>query len=600
MIKQIGVMVRKQRKEVGLSQRMLCRGLCSTSELSKLESGERELDSFTLGALVQRLGKSMNQFEVLVSEDEYQLILARAVIQEALRTSRLEEAKTWLETYRHSTEHLKKDLHKQYILMIEAMIEYLKDKNVQACLKKMQIAAELSFTEKEELIWEKGCLCLQEMQVLLVISYLLMEGDKQSEAEALLLKMLKCIEEKYTSEAAKISIYPKCCYLYAVICLKQKRKEEALKIAELGIDCLAGNGSLAFLDKLLELCLLCKEDTMRKCQLEAIEFLRKFQTEEDSEEIISKLLYLGTPREVILSSELLKDLRKVQNYSQEQLSANICARETLSKIEQGRLANQKKLQKLLERLGVERETYYSFIVADDFETYEMVREYKRNFFKEENEDAGYLLKEISKRIDLSIPVNKQFVETARIMNDRRKGLLSQEAVIEKLTECLHYTMPEYDGLACRIPYREEMAILNTIALSLKRLKRYDEAIALYESIVQKYTTSKVIQAHHMFSLAILYLNYSSMLEEHNYLEKAEFYGKQGISLMLKQQRGDAAAMLLTNLTCVFEKEETQEGDMLSEQCCRHAYYLLKLFHCEKDCQIVKAYYEEKFYPSISS
>lgn len=600
MIKQIGVMIRKQRKQVGLSQKMLCRGLCSVSDLSKLENGEREIDSITLSALVQRLGKSMNSFELMISEEEYQLILDRAMILELVQSGKLTDAEEVLEDYKQKVVYLQKDLHKQYILMMEAVIEYLRESKVEECLEKMLMAAELSFTEEETVLWEKGCFCLQEIQLFLLIAYLLMEEERWEEASALLKQILQMIEKNWTSDALKAGTYPKCCYLYALVCEKQNRVDEAFTIIEQGIHCLTTNGSLAFLDKLLELRLKNREDALTRSQLEAIAFLEKFRGESMVQDMMAKLLYFGTPGEVILNFELVKELRQSQKYSQEQLANSICARETLSKIEQGRLANQKNMQKLLQRLGVGRNTYYSFVVAEDFETYEMIRDYRRNAFTENRAGLDEMLEIISKRIDLSIPVNRQFVEAAKVMNSRRKGLLQSEQVIGKLTKCLKYTMPEYDGSVGRLPYREEMVILNTIARVLIKVGRGKEAIRLYHSIVQRYKKSKVIEEFHLTSMMLLYLNYSLILEEENYMEEAKVYGKEGLALMLKRQRGDIAAMLLANLSCVFEKEETQEGDKMCEHCSRHAYYLLQLFHCEKDSQIIKAYREAKGYSSRPS
>ena len=92
MVKKIGAMIKQMRLEAGVLQKVLGEGLTSTSGLSRIERGEAEQDSFLLSALIQRLGKSMDRFEMTVSNDEYKLILLRAFLQESMSNDNLEEA----------------------------------------------------------------------------------------------------------------------------------------------------------------------------------------------------------------------------------------------------------------------------------------------------------------------------------------------------------------------------------------------------------------------------------------------------------------------------------------------------------------------------
>lgn len=57
--------------EKEISRNDLCRGLCSTSVLSKYLNGERRMDRLLLTALMQRLGMSPDRFVTLLTEKEY-------------------------------------------------------------------------------------------------------------------------------------------------------------------------------------------------------------------------------------------------------------------------------------------------------------------------------------------------------------------------------------------------------------------------------------------------------------------------------------------------------------------------------------------------
>ena len=159
-------------------------------------------------------------------------------------------------------------------------------------------------------------------------------------------------------------------------------------------------------------------------------------------------------------------------------------------------------------------------------------------------------------------------------------------------------MPEFDGNIYRVPSVEEVFILNNIALRLKRNGRKFEAMALYRQIIAKYRKSKVSSENHAYSLAPIYLNYAGLLEECNYLKKAEKIGKDGMMRMLKVQRGESSAMYLCNLTCVYMKQRTQVRDKRIEDCGNNSYSLLKFFKCNNYCTMAKQYYEENYGPLL--
>ena len=189
------------------------------------------------------------------------------------------------------------------------------------------------------------------------------------------------------------------------------------------------------------------------------------------------------PKTLISECDLLKDIRKAKGWSQEQFSGDICARETISFIENGRTPNQKILEMLLEKWDIAWENYHGFVEAEEFGTYRMVREY-RSMAEENKEEAGALLSEIKQKIDVSRPVNRQFLEGSELLQKLREGRANQE-LLKKLEQCLRYTMPEYDGRLHRIPYCEEVVLLQGMVDCMKRLKRWEAAMPLQQSLTNK-------------------------------------------------------------------------------------------------------------------
>lgn len=187
---------------------------------------------------------------------------------------------------------------------------------------------------------------------------------------------------------------------------------------------------------------------------------------------------------VLAEGEYFKDLREAKGMSQEQFSADVFARETISKIEHGRTPQNKKLQTLMEKLEEPFEKYYGYVIAQEYEVYEWVEQYREALNK--HPDAAEEIREkIRGKLKEDCPVNRQFLESSELMEKRKKGIITVGEEMAGLENCLRYTMPEYDGELYRIPYRQEVVILEEIVKCLKELKREEAADRLAQKIRKK-------------------------------------------------------------------------------------------------------------------
>lgn len=302
--------------------------------------------------------------------------------------------------------------------------------------------------------------------------------------------------------------------------------------------------------------------------------------------------------EFVITNELIKDLREAKGISQEELCENICSQETLSRIENGkRSPNKKKLYQLLKKMGLERENYYGFIHADDYELYEKVRLYNRAIPKGRWEEAMKLLNEIEKGLDMTKTVNKQFIGMERIYEQTDKGKLSLEKANRQLRELLYLTMPPVDlgRLIYRVPFRTEYMICNRIALNLRDNNKVAESLQIYEQLMRCYQKSSVSMRYHAVPGLTLYINYTGFLEVNNDLEKAEMIGREGLQHCVECCRGDMAGDILANLSLVYGKQGLQD---IEETYLRHGYYLIRLYGRENMTEILQQAYQDKFHKKL--
>ena len=187
---------------------------------------------------------------------------------------------------------------------------------------------------------------------------------------------------------------------------------------------------------------------------------------------------------VVAEGELLKDIRESKGLSQEQFSSEVYSRETISNIENGRTPRRKKVYALMDKQAYNLEKYYGFVIAQEYEVHELVeRFHKRLTF--DVEEAALVRKEIKGRIDGTLLINRQFLDSTELFIKWEKKTITSGEVLAGMEKCLRYTMPDYDGKIYRIPFCQEVLILQAIVKHMKYLQRTNAAEVLAMELEKK-------------------------------------------------------------------------------------------------------------------
>lgn len=605
MVQQLGLMLYYERERMGETQKNIAEGIISVSELSRVESGELEIDYFTLQALFERLGKSIDKLELAVSCSEYDAIAYRFEIERSIESWDYDLLR---ELFRKSPIYNDKirPVHSQYMTMLYAMGWYVRERDYASCLYWMELALMTTLGEEwKQNARSRQCLCNQEIKIMLVIAYCQWKLGTTEGLTENLEQLGRYILRHYTDTEEQVKVYPHCAWLLGQLYLEQNRVEDAYAVCQKGRKSLIENGSLSPLWEILELeesCLqrLGKDAELDQCRKyqEAIAFLYQVTGKHLESNMMAAFMKSSFQGELVITNELVRDLREAKGFSQEELCEGICAQETLSKIETGkRSPNKKNLYRLLKKMGMERENYYGFIEADKYEMYEKVREYNRCFSKGKIEYAKKLLDEIEAGVDMTRPVNKQFIGVGHIFEQVAQGVLTYEQANQQLFELLHLTMPEMDSSRriYRVPFRTEYTIWNHIAINLRMDGKVKESVQIYEELMQCYKRSKVLMKFHAVPGMTLFINYTGFLEVHNELQKAEEIGKEGVYHGLDCCRGDIIGDILANLSLVHWKQDLPD---IEEVYLRYGYYLNKLYDRINATHILQIEYCDKFQKKI--
>ncbi len=591
----IGVMVYELRKKRNIAQGELARGIVSLADLSRFEHGEKYLEKVVVEALFQRMGKSFDKFEVLVPQKEYDLLILREQMYAALAAHNDRELAELLEIYA-GLEEDDRTLHCQFRGLMQGILECHRGTSSKQVLAIWEKAVALTFPDWNKKDWDSYFLCTQELQGLLLLAY----GEQEllgADSTSYLEQMRVYIEKRVLDEEEKARVYPACLWLLCRNYMRQGKHADLKNTCIAAEQSMSENGILTFMEKVLQMHrTVAAGDALEKidASLEALDFVFRMVGYERTDNDADLLLRSNQHGEIALSNELIYEMRLARGMSQEELGWDICTQETLSRIEKGgRTPQPKRLEKLMNRLELEPEIYTGYVAVQDYEVLEKIRAYKRAAAKKQKDRTEHLWADIAKALDESIPINRQFIWEHEIAHKLETGELGFEEAVREFEDCLRVTMKQYKGEVYRIPTREEVCIINQIALICRRKGDCDEAIKRYQAILERYNKSRVAEYYHAIPKALVYLNFAAVLEVADQLEKSETIARKGLHLAMLCMRGDWIAPIITNLAYVYEKRGGRENIELQEQCLRHGIRLLYLFDRKEDGRMVEKIYAEK-------
>ena len=372
---ELGGLLLRLRKEAGFSQGLLCSGVCSVSRYARIEREELEPDFFLLDRLMGRLGKSVERLEYVMPLSVYRIYERRQDIQEAILYGKLDEAENLLDLY-EKEKLAEGSLHRQYILQERAQVAWIREKDPDEILKLLDQAIGETMPSEEEMKKEH-CFSAEEGKLLLFRWEVSRKSRTASRDFEELKRLLRCICEQKTNRMDRSKIFP-----YAVLLYGEHAPEEKIitvrSLAEEALELLRDEGKLLYMPELLELCgkLLRKSGVPEeKLQAQLLDRMRQSLLETEQEYGISfekYRLFDHVIRRFYIDAEMIRKTRTAVGMTQEKLSEDICAQETLARVETGRQTPQsRKLQQMMEKMGRGCGRVNMAMVTEQYETIEL-------------------------------------------------------------------------------------------------------------------------------------------------------------------------------------------------------------------------------------
>ncbi len=556
------------RKDRHVSQKELGKGICSAQQVSKIEKREAQPDFLLTEFLLQRLGMDPGKFEVALSLKEYEEIEARDDILDLLRTGKLEEAERKLESFCRDAGQDQPVRRMNRIRLLGILA--LERKEYEAAERHLGEAIRLTMGRAGQLDPEEGLLSGMELENLILYARTLQARGEILPARELLQKVWAYVKGRVTDSVERAKLQAKIAVVLGSVCREAGEYAACEILCEEALELLRDNDMILCMPSLFGLLLdvHAKNGQPEKGQRigrwkETLEQVYAHFGMDVS--VVDKLYFNPCTSQYYLIGEVIREERKALGMSQEELAEGIYQEPTtLSRVENGQMPDRKKLGQLMERLGMSSWRYAGAVATEEYRVLEMSAEVERLMCRREEKKAALMAEQMKKYIDLSVPENCQRVGHLEIGSQLREKKISAKKARTKAEELLRLTYREGTE---RVPFQNELHLINRECLCLRRMGKRDEAISTYKEVLERFEKSRVHPRYHFLSEGLILDNMTLYMIQAGHVEEAGEWSRKSARKQLLNGKINTMCYAFNNLIGVTwdgaEKETGGSVDLTS-------------------------------------
>ncbi len=471
----LGDLIVAAREDKEISQKALCRGLCSQQTMSSIEMWETKPKRLLLNALVQRLGMSPENFITLVTDSELEYSKWQQKVFYAVKQKDKERLSNLL------AEEIAGDRSGNTRLQ-EQFYTYMKGYG-EGNTAQMREALTITMPELKKGISHIECIGTGAMELLLMYLEECLVQERTGEEE-----IRQCLAhmEKHFSNEERVKIYPKAVLLLcekgnisvherlnyckkAVALLQEEMRilempvlmeQLAKDMAEIGMPEAEGyqNYVWAF------------QNVYKDCGLD---YQNNFSTGATG---YQEMHSLGT---------VLRVSRIENGLSRETLSDGVFDVFTMGRIERGEQGiHGRNYQKLREKLDLSYEDIHSAkLVTNNYKCIQVGEEIQHKILHHEYEGLKEKLLWLRENLDLSIKKNRQYVEMEENTLADCLGEISHVEYRKRGREILGITIPKWNE-EYKVHYYTgtEMILVGQQMVAYLEMKEYEKCLGLFDVI----------------------------------------------------------------------------------------------------------------------
>ncbi len=244
----IGSAILYFRESYQISQGKLCMGLCSIATLSRIEAGERDVDSLLLETLLERLGKMPNQFELILTEFDYDLYQKREEIKKQAEAKAYSSAYALLQEYEQIAA-TKGNVHVQFIKAYRALLNELNGGTIDTTIDLLMQAITCTVPDFKTSEIKDYYLSNSELNIIVDILKRMVSAGMNRHAKQILKQVLDYLD-LHNSMEDNSNLYSKVALIASRLYMKENNLKKALEICNRGFEKCKGSRKMDYLGEL--------------------------------------------------------------------------------------------------------------------------------------------------------------------------------------------------------------------------------------------------------------------------------------------------------------------------------------------------------------
>jgi transcriptional regulator with XRE-family HTH domain len=244
----IGSAIQYFRESYHISQTKLCKGLCSVATLSRIEAGERDVDSLLLETLLERLGKTPNQFELILTDFDYELYHNREEIKKQIEDKNYNAAYALLNEYEQIVAS-KGTVHLQFIITSKALLNELRGGAVEDTIELFMEAITNTVPGFKTHEINDYYLSNSEMNIIVDVVQRMISVGITEIAKGILIQVLEYLDS-HNSVEENNRLYPKVAVIASRLFLQEQDLNKALEMCNKGLESNKGSRKMDYLGEL--------------------------------------------------------------------------------------------------------------------------------------------------------------------------------------------------------------------------------------------------------------------------------------------------------------------------------------------------------------
>ena len=439
----------------------LSEGICSYSEISRVEIGDRLPEKLMRDRITSRLGISGEEYEEYLRPEEYRQWQCRMRILDAINKENVEAVEKEIAEYDKMME--RNPVQEQFLETMRYMYMQMKGVSSETLALLLELAILHTVPNIKAAFEGAQLLADQELNLILEYTY---QRSYLGEDEFLwrlteYQKILDYVERSHMDAIGKSKIYPKTSYYICNWILEKNPSEEnlqyALKLCNESIELLQEVNRLYYFVEFMEcrqriikqLVVTAKLTEAEKESLQLLKekdfewetLLKELYAEYDVPAYMKNFTYLYVETEGNSAVEVIRIRRRMVKMSRAKVSKNICTEKTIERFENYENSpSMVILRDVFEKVGLCGEYRRARVISSEAEALDLWNKVADRINAWDHKESEAILEELEKILHMEIVFNSQEIGRLRNLLAYRMKKLDSEQLYQEALKILEYTL----------------------------------------------------------------------------------------------------------------------------------------------------------------